>query len=46
MIKNKEMSSLRIDEFQSVLKEGEEVEAKIIKVDIKNRKIELSIKKT
>ncbi|MDR0819920.1 MAG: S1 RNA-binding domain-containing protein [Endomicrobium sp.] len=45
LIKNKEMSSVRIDEFQSVLKESEEVEAKIIKVDIKNRKIELSIKK-
>ncbi|MDR0800856.1 MAG: S1 RNA-binding domain-containing protein [Endomicrobium sp.] len=45
LIKNKNASSSRIDEYQSLLKEGEEIEAKIIKVDMKDRKIEVSMKK-
>ncbi|MDR3257102.1 MAG: S1 RNA-binding domain-containing protein [Endomicrobium sp.] len=45
LIKNEEISSVKIERSQSVLKEGEEVEAKVIKIDIKNRKIEASIKK-
>ena len=45
LIKNSEASSVKADRNQSILKEGEEVEAKIIKVDIRDRKIEASVKK-
>jgi small subunit ribosomal protein S1 len=45
LIKNNETSSAKTDKDGYALKEGEEVEAKVIKVDIKNRKIEASIKK-
>jgi small subunit ribosomal protein S1 len=45
LIKNSEASSVKADRNQSVLKEGEEVDAKIIKVDIRDRKIEASVKK-
>ncbi|MCA6071691.1 MAG: S1 RNA-binding domain-containing protein, partial [Endomicrobium sp.] len=45
LIKNNESSSLKIDKSQSVLKEGEEVEAKIMKVDARDRRIEASVKK-
>jgi small subunit ribosomal protein S1 len=45
LVKNNETSSVKIDKDEHVLKEGEEVEAKVIKVDVKNRKIEASIKK-
>jgi small subunit ribosomal protein S1 len=45
LIKNTEASSVKVDKNQSVFKEGEEVEAKIIKVDIRDRKIEASVKK-
>ncbi|MDR2426915.1 MAG: 30S ribosomal protein S1 [Endomicrobium sp.] len=45
LIKNSEASSVKADRNQSILKEGEEVEAKIIKVDIRDRKIEASIRK-
>ena len=45
LIKNNEASSVKAERDQSVLKEGEEVEAKIIKVDAKDRKIEASVKK-
>ena len=45
LIKNSEASSVKTDRNQCVLKEGEEVEAKITKVDIRDRKIEASVKK-
>ncbi|MDR2192090.1 MAG: S1 RNA-binding domain-containing protein [Endomicrobium sp.] len=45
LIKNNEISSLNQDKDKRFVKEGDEVEAKIIKVDIKDRKIEASIKK-
>jgi small subunit ribosomal protein S1 len=45
LIKNNEISSLKQDKDKKFLKEGDEVEANIIKVDIKDRKIEASIKK-
>ncbi|MCL2144142.1 MAG: 30S ribosomal protein S1 [Endomicrobia bacterium] len=45
LIKNSEASSVKADRNQSVLKEGEEVEAKIIKIDTRDRKIEASVKK-
>ena len=45
LIKNSEISSLKQDKDKQLLKEGDQVEAKIIKVDIKDRKIEASIKK-
>jgi len=45
LIKNSEASSVDADKNQSVLKEGEEVEAKVIKADAKERKIEASVKK-
>jgi small subunit ribosomal protein S1 len=44
LIKNNEFSYGK-SIYQPVLKEGQEVEAKIIKVDLKSRKIEASIKK-
>ena len=45
LIKNSEASSVKEERNASILKEGEIVEAKIIKVDSKDRKIEASIKK-
>ncbi len=45
LIKNIEMSSVKADRSQSILKEGEEVEAKITKLDMRDRKLEASIKK-
>lgn len=45
LIKNNEMSSVKADKAQSILKEGEEIEAKIIKMDMRDRKLEVSIKK-
>jgi small subunit ribosomal protein S1 len=45
LIKNSEASSIKEDRNKSILKEGDEIEAKIIKVDIRDRKIEASIKK-
>jgi small subunit ribosomal protein S1 len=45
LIKNIEASSVKQDRDKQILKEGDEVEAKIIKVDVKDRKIEASIKK-
>ena len=45
LIKNNEAFSAKSNKSQSVLKEGEEVEAKIIKVDVRDRKIEASVKK-
>ncbi|MCA6070474.1 MAG: 30S ribosomal protein S1 [Endomicrobium sp.] len=45
LIKNSESSSVKVDKSQSVLKEGEEVEAKIIKVNVRDKRIEASVKK-
>lgn len=45
LIKNSEASSVKADRNQSILKEGDEVEAKIIKIDTRDRKIEASVKK-
>lgn len=45
LIKNSEASSLKEERNQSILKEGDEVEAKIIKIDKRDRKIEASIRK-
>ncbi|MDR1941608.1 MAG: 30S ribosomal protein S1 [Endomicrobium sp.] len=45
LIKNNEISSLKTDRDKQLLKEGDEVEAKIIKVDVRDRKIEASVKK-
>jgi small subunit ribosomal protein S1 len=45
LVKNNEISSAKTDRDRSVLKEGEEIEAKVIKVDIRDRKIEASVKK-
>lgn len=45
LIKNSEASSVKADRNQCILKEGEEVEAKITKTDIKDRKIEASVRK-
>jgi small subunit ribosomal protein S1 len=45
LIKNNEASSVKQDKDKQLLKEGAEVEAKIIKIDVKDRKIEASIKK-
>ncbi len=44
ILKASEISQDRVEDARSVLKEGEEVEAKIISVDRKNRVISLSIK--
>jgi len=47
LIRNSEISSVKSSEEKNrpVIKTGEEIEAKIIKVDLKNRKIEASVKK-
>jgi small subunit ribosomal protein S1 len=45
LIRNREFSSMPNEKIQSLLKEGQNIEAKITKVDLKNRKIEASIKK-
>ncbi|MCL2335035.1 MAG: 30S ribosomal protein S1 [Endomicrobia bacterium] len=45
LIKNSEISSIKEERSASTLKEGDTVEAKIIKVDSKDRKLEASIKK-
>ncbi|GHT46691.1 30S ribosomal protein S1 [Endomicrobiia bacterium] len=45
LVKNNRASSVEADNDRYVLKEGEEVEAKVTRVDIRNRKIEASIKK-
>jgi ribosomal protein S1 len=45
LIKNSEASSVKQERDKQILKEGDEVEAKIIKVDVKDRKIDASIKK-
>lgn len=45
LVKNSEASSVKADRNQCVLKEGEEIEAKITKVDVRDRKIEASVKK-
>jgi small subunit ribosomal protein S1 len=45
LIKNNETSSAKTDKAAPSLKEGEEIEAKVIKVDLKNRKIEASVRK-
>ncbi|MDR1244350.1 MAG: S1 RNA-binding domain-containing protein [Endomicrobium sp.] len=44
-IRNNEFSSMLNERSQSLFKEGQGIEAKIIKVDLKNRKIEISIKR-
>ena len=43
-LKASEISRDRVEDARNVLKEGEEVEAKIISVDRKSRVIQLSIK--
>ena len=43
-LKNSEISRDRVEDVRNVLKEGQEVEAKIISVDRKSRVIQLSIK--
>ena len=43
-LKASELSRDRVEDARNVLKEGEEVEAKIISVDRKNRGLSLSIK--
>ncbi|GHT41832.1 hypothetical protein AGMMS49921_05690 [Endomicrobiia bacterium] len=45
LVKNNKASSVEADNDRYVLKEGEEVEAKVTRVDIRNRKIEASVKK-
>ncbi|GHT50158.1 30S ribosomal protein S1 [Endomicrobiia bacterium] len=45
LVKNNRVSSVETDNDRYVLKEGEEVEAKVTRVDIRNRKIEASVKK-
>jgi small subunit ribosomal protein S1 len=45
LVKNNEASSIKFDKGQDILKEGESIEAKIIKIDVRDRKIEASIKK-
>jgi small subunit ribosomal protein S1 len=45
LIKNNEIFSIKTDKTEPVLKKNEEVEAKVIKVDVKDRKIEASVKK-
>ncbi|MDR3071796.1 MAG: S1 RNA-binding domain-containing protein [Endomicrobium sp.] len=45
LIRNNEASSIKIGKSQLILKEGEEIEAKIIKIDVRGRKIDVSIKK-
>lgn len=47
LIRNNEKSSTKTyrEENQPALREGDEVEAKIIRIDMKNRKIEASIKR-
>jgi small subunit ribosomal protein S1 len=45
LVKKNEASSVKFDKGQDILKEGEEVEAKVIKIDVRDRKIEASIKK-
>ncbi|MDR2666127.1 MAG: S1 RNA-binding domain-containing protein [Endomicrobium sp.] len=47
LIKNNEKSFTKTynEESQSVVKKDENIEAKIIKIDVKNRKIELSVKR-
>ena len=47
LIKNNEKSFIKTynEEGQSVVKKDENIEAKIIKIDVKNRKIELSVKR-
>jgi small subunit ribosomal protein S1 len=44
-IRNSEFSSLLNEKSQNLFKDGQDIEAKIIKVDLKNRKIEASIKR-
>ncbi|MNC50917.1 30S ribosomal protein S1 [compost metagenome] len=44
VLKASEISRDRVEDARNVLKEGEEVEAKIISVDRKSRVISLSIK--
>jgi small subunit ribosomal protein S1 len=43
-LRTSELSRERIEDARSVLNEGEEVEAKIMTIDRKNRKISLSVK--
>ena len=43
-LKASELSREKVEDARNVLKEGEEVEAKIISVDRKNRTINLSVK--
>lgn len=45
LLKNNEMTSIKEERNNITFKEGDEIEAKIIKVDSKERKIEISIKK-
>jgi small subunit ribosomal protein S1 len=44
ILKSSDVSRDKVEDIRNVLKEGEEVEAKIITVDRKNRQIGLSIK--
>ncbi|MDR1418585.1 MAG: S1 RNA-binding domain-containing protein [Endomicrobium sp.] len=44
-IRNSEFFSLLNEKSQDLFKEGQDIEAKIVKVDLKNRKIEASIKR-
>src|SRR5690606_3053164 len=44
VLKASEISRDRVEDARNVLKEGEEVEAKIISIDRKNRVINLSVK--
>jgi len=43
-IRASDLSSDRVDDVRSVLKEGDEIEAKFMGVDRRNRSISLSIK--
>jgi small subunit ribosomal protein S1 len=44
-IRNNEFSSMLNERSQRLFKEGQDIEAKIIKIDLKNRKIEISIRR-
>ncbi len=44
ILKASEISRDRVEDARNVLKEGEEVEAKIISIDCKSRVISLSVK--
>src|SRR5690606_35990777 len=44
VLKASELSREKVEDARNVLKEGDEVEAKIISVDRKNRSISLSVK--